>query len=543
MQATGHVQTSTFPSPFGQYTLLGRLGMGGMAEVLLARQDVMGAPRLLAIKRLHPSLSEDGEARRMFLDEMRIVLGMRHPNIGHVMDVGEVDGSLFLAMEHIEGRDLRRILAQATRRQDPVPLEIAVEIGRQVCAALDHAHTRKAPDGTDLGVVHRDITPDNVIITFDGGVKVVDFGIARANDRLSRTRTGLLKGTPAYMSPEQIQGQAVDGRADVFSLGALLYQATTGEHPFGDASGAGVLLRVLDVTPKPPSEIVPDFPEDLERAILGALEKDPDARWPDAASFAETLDAVVARSGGLISPTRMSRWITGLFPDAAKARATLAADPQRTEAARAANYMGKADDESGPSLPDLEALKAQLGDGTDPATVQVPAEMLWGRGERGEGEKSAGDDGPYVPAGLDLPPLEPAGDPLGAAVMDDAAGGPGAEEIQDQTARLGPPSLARRRPPDEPAAPSDATAIRPAEPPQRSTTAAPEIEPVREEGPAVVPEAVAAPLGPVWSLRDHWNHLPASMKRPWVVALGGAATGLAVLLMGIGLLTVTGLWR
>ncbi|MFW5878664.1 MAG: serine/threonine protein kinase, partial [Myxococcota bacterium] len=291
------------PRAFGRYTLLEHLGEGGMAEVLLARQEgIEGTQRLVALKRILPGLARDEDFVEMFLDEVRIVFGLHHPNIGHILDVGFVEGCHYLAMEYIQGRDLGQICRVLESSNGRVPLPMVVEIGRQVCAALHHAHSKTTKSGRPLNIVHRDVAPDNVIVTFDGTVKLVDFGIAIAENRISKTRAGLLKGKPPYMAPEQVLGLSVDGRADLFGLAVVLYRLITGEHPFHAAGPERIFKRIIEETPTPPSDLEPDCPLALSRAIMKALSKDADDRQESAAAFSDDLDQVAVELGSLPTP-------------------------------------------------------------------------------------------------------------------------------------------------------------------------------------------------------------------------------------------------
>lgn len=368
------------PRPFGPYTLLERLGQGGMAEILLARQEAIeGVERLVAIKRVHPSLTSDPGFVEMFRDEVRIVSRLSHPNIGHILDAGEVEGQWYLAMEYVQGRDLARVIAAAERSGSLVPVALAVEIGRQLCAALDHAHRRTDAAGHPLRVVHRDITPDNVILTFDGTVKLVDFGIAMAETRVARTQPGMLKGKPPYMAPEQILGQPVDGRADLFSLGVLLYRMLTGVHPFYASSPDQTFRRVMYETPPPAAEVVADLSPSLSALVVQAMEKDPARRIGSARLFHDALDRLVVSLGVLMTPRRIAEWLLARFPEAAAARETLRNDPTDHVAAATASYLAadlsdlEDDLPTRPELPDYDNLRTRAISTPDP---DAPATVI-----------------------------------------------------------------------------------------------------------------------------------------------------------------------
>src|SRR5262245_18293462 len=212
--------------PFGNYRLVRRIARGGMAEVFLARHLGMeGFERRVAIKRILPHLSEAEEFKSMFLDEARLAAQLTHPNIVHIYDFGRVDEYYFIGMEFVDGVDLGRLIRHARNR--PVPFEFAARIFSDVCSGLHYAHNAVDGEGRPLGLVHRDVTPQNVLVTYDGVVKLVDFGIAKAAWQAGRTRPGVVKGKFAYMSPEQVEGRRLDGRSDVFSAGICLYELIT----------------------------------------------------------------------------------------------------------------------------------------------------------------------------------------------------------------------------------------------------------------------------------------------------------------------------
>jgi len=209
----------------GRYRIVRRMAVGGMAEIFLARvEGLRGFERLVVCKRLLPQYAPNQNLVRMFLDEARLMATLNHPNVTQVHDVGEARGSYFFAMEYVHGEDLRTILRASTQRGEPLPIEISVGIIADAAAGLHHAHEKRGSDGAPLEIVHRDVSPSNVLVSFDGAVKLTDFGVAKWALQESRTRQGTLKGKCAYMAPEQCRGEAVDARSDVFALGILLYE-------------------------------------------------------------------------------------------------------------------------------------------------------------------------------------------------------------------------------------------------------------------------------------------------------------------------------
>jgi len=276
--------------PFGSYLLIKRVARGGMAEVFLARQQgVEGFEREVALKRILPHLVESKEFVDMFVEEARVAARLRHPNIAHIYDFGKVEDSPFIAMEFVEGVDGAKLLDEASR--SAIPVEHAARIAADVCAGLHHAHALKGPDGRPLGLVHRDVSPQNVLIGFDGQVKLVDFGIAKAAARVQRTRPGVVRGKFAYMSPEQCQGRELDGRSDVFNLGIVLWEWLAGTTAFhrDDPVEAG-----RDITQgRLPAlrEKRPDVPPALEAIVRRALEVDRDRRYATASAMQLELEA------------------------------------------------------------------------------------------------------------------------------------------------------------------------------------------------------------------------------------------------------------
>jgi serine/threonine protein kinase len=229
----------------------------------------------------------------MFIDEAKMVAGLTHPNIVQIFDLGKIDKSYYIAMEYVHGRDLRSILRRAREREVPVPLELALLVARGVASALEFAHRKKDERGRPMQIVHRDISPQNILISFEGEVKLTDFGIAKAATKASITDAGALRGKLLYMSPEQAWGKPMDRRSDVFSLGIVLYEMVTDHRPFLGNSEVGILEMVRECKVARPSTVNPRLPADLENAIMMALARDPVDRYQDAAELSRDLDAVL----------------------------------------------------------------------------------------------------------------------------------------------------------------------------------------------------------------------------------------------------------
>jgi serine/threonine protein kinase/tetratricopeptide (TPR) repeat protein len=299
-----------------KYALLRRLGRGGMAEVFLAKHvGLAGFEKLVVVKRTLRHLADDDLFKQMFLDEARTAADLRHPNIVDIYEVGEDRGRLFLTMEFLHGRDLGAVLRRCATRGEPPPLAIALQIIGGVAAGLEYAHAKTAFDGSPLNIVHRDISPQNIVVTYAGEPKVVDFGIARAATREKHTQQGELRGKVAYVSPEQIEGLPVDGRADMFALGVVLYELTTLRPLFRRNKPMASLTAILQGDIAPPTRIVPGYPPDLEELVLRALARHPQDRFADLGEMAEAIDELAERHRLRLGRRRTGHWLRRLFAD------------------------------------------------------------------------------------------------------------------------------------------------------------------------------------------------------------------------------------
>jgi serine/threonine protein kinase len=275
----------------GSFEILHRLARGGMAEIYLARTSgPSGFEKLVVLKKILGKYADKPRYVQLFLEEARIAASLDHPNIAQVYDIGMVDGSYFFAMEHLHGQDVRSILHRAWRIGERLPIEHAVQIARHVASALHHAHDKRRSDGTLLGLVHRDVSPSNILVTYDGATKLLDFGVAKTAASPVKTRTGALKGKIAYMSPEQARGAPLDRRSDIFSLGIVLWEMVTTQRLFRADNDLATLQLIIHQLPPPPSQVRPECPPELERIVLRALAQDPDARYPTAEQLVLELD-------------------------------------------------------------------------------------------------------------------------------------------------------------------------------------------------------------------------------------------------------------
>lgn len=303
---------------FGKYQLVEKIAQGGMAEVFLARQsaEIGGFEKELAIKRIFPNLASEESMRNMFLDEARIAANLNHPNIVQVYDLGQVDDYLYIAMEFVEGYDFRTILEKGFKDGNEVPINLAVNVVANAAAGLHFAHTRTDSNGEPMRIVHRDMSPQNILISNEGHVKVCDFGIAKAEDRIGMTRAGEIKGKIAYMSPEQVRGaEQLDHRSDIFALGIVLYEATTMRRLFRGESDFDTMREVVEGEIESPRDIRAGYPADLERIVFKALERDPDDRYQSAEEMQLALEDWLVANGASTSPVHLSRYLKNLFAE------------------------------------------------------------------------------------------------------------------------------------------------------------------------------------------------------------------------------------
>jgi hypothetical protein len=312
---------------FGRYKLVEMLGVGGMAEVYLARQRAVtgAAEKVVVLKRILPHLAHDGQFIEMFLQEARLAARIRHPNVVQIYDMGQNQRSYFMAMEYVEGWDLSRLLQSAMKLQRPFPPFLAARICAEVASALDAAHSALDPQGHPAPILHRDVSPHNILISREGAVKLTDFGIAKALDNGRLTPTTTLKGKLSYMAPEVVLGfTAVDTRADIFSLGIVLYELLTLEKLFRRASDYATIYALLHDRIPLLSELRPEVPPELDRIGLRVLARDPNDRYPSARTLSEDLHSFISNAstaGGISAGSAaLAAYIAQLMNDAAHVR-------------------------------------------------------------------------------------------------------------------------------------------------------------------------------------------------------------------------------
>ncbi|MDQ5872915.1 MAG: protein kinase, partial [Acidobacteriota bacterium] len=283
------------PDRFGQYELLQKIASGGMAEVFRARRTgVEGFQKTVAIKKILPHIADNDEFITMFADEAKLAAELNHPNIVHIYDLGKIQaGGYFIAMEYVEGTDLRSILRDGREVALPMPVPLAVYVASKVASALDYAHRRRDARGEELHIVHRDVSPQNILISHEGEIKLCDFGIAKADRKVSQTESGSLKGKLQYMSPEQAWGRPIDRRADIFSLATVLFEMLTGKKLFTGDNELSVLEQVREARVVPPSQLNDEVTPDIDRVVQRALQKEPGDRYQTAGEMAKDIDEIL----------------------------------------------------------------------------------------------------------------------------------------------------------------------------------------------------------------------------------------------------------
>jgi len=394
------------PVKFGDYYLFERVAVGGMAEVFKAvSYGVEGFERLIALKRVLPNISEDQEFIEMFIDEAKIAVQLNHANIGQIFELGNADRSYFIAMEFVHGKDLRALFDTARRRGMLLNPAMCCHIVKEVCEALEYAHNKRNDRQQPLDLIHRDVSPQNILVSYDGEVKLIDFGIAKAAGKASKTQAGILKGKFGYMSPEQVRGKAIDRRSDLFSMAVVLYELLTLERCFQGESDFSTLEKVRNVDIRRPAEINRAIPPELEAIILRGLSRDPGDRYQSAAEFQDALQKFLYQSGSFYARKDLGAFMRQTFGrelEAEQARMAAYRDYARQHIPEA----GRA----GP--PEVDVDVAQ-----EPFAARLPA-LSW---EQDEVETSVWDRAPSALTALPgddrglAPPPPSVGMGLGAA--------------------------------------------------------------------------------------------------------------------------------
>lgn len=301
---------------FGKYLLLDRISVGGMAEVFRAKTSGLeGFQKIVALKRILPSMGEDRDFIRMFVDEAKIAGQLTHANIAQIFELGKVDEAHFIAMEFVWGKDLLQIQNRFRKRKETMPVAMACYILAKACEGLDYAHRKRDPLGRPLEIIHRDCSPQNILVTYEGEVKVIDFGIAKAASRVSRTSAGVLKGKFSYMSPEQVRGLPLDRRSDIFSLGTVFHECLTGHRLFSGESDFSTLEKVRAAQIPSLRDQLPDAPEAVERIVTRALAREPADRYQWCGEMHADLLAFLTSQKDVFSAKSLGDWVKEAFAD------------------------------------------------------------------------------------------------------------------------------------------------------------------------------------------------------------------------------------
>ncbi len=302
------------PQPFGKYFLLEKIATGGMAEIYKAKYRAEGGfEKTLVIKRILPHLANDEEFVSMFRDEARLTVRLSHANVVQVFDFGRINTDYFLAMEYVQGQNLRAVMKRCHELGATVPLAFALFTTIEIAKGLSYAHTRRDEQDREMGIVHRDITPSNILLSYEGEVKIADFGIAKAASRSSGTQAGMIKGKASYLAPEQVLGKPIDGRADVFALGAVLWEMLVGRKLFTGETDFEIMNRITATPISAPSEANATVPPEVDRVVMGALDRDPERRYPNAGAFQRDLALLHQQFGGNATSSEIAAFLRRLF--------------------------------------------------------------------------------------------------------------------------------------------------------------------------------------------------------------------------------------
>jgi serine/threonine protein kinase len=308
---------------FGPYTLVKKIASGGMAEIYLAQtQGIEGFQKQLVLKMIHPKWSQDQSFVSMLISEAKLAVHLNHANIAQIFDLGQTDGQYYIAMEFVDGKDLFQLLVRTSELDSYLPFDVAAHITEQVAAALHYAHDRRDAQGRNLQLIHRDVSPQNLIVSVHGEVKLIDFGIAKATERPGNTQIGIIKGKFYYMSPEQAWGRPLDRRTDIFSLGICLHEMLTGQMLYADDDQMRLLEKVRAADVPRPSDLRPGVPPELDTICMRALSRDADKRFQTGFDFQRALAEYLHRHAAGFTPQRVARMMYDLFPDSYKAAAS-----------------------------------------------------------------------------------------------------------------------------------------------------------------------------------------------------------------------------
>jgi serine/threonine protein kinase len=387
---------------FGPYLVYERLGVGGMATVHRAlERGIEGFERVVALKRLLPHLAEDASFIKSFVREAKLASMLAHPNIVQILELGRVGPTYFISMEHIDGRDIRKLLRHARRVSGPPPINVTIGLMLQLCDALDYAHNRTDTEGHPLGLVHRDLSPSNLLLTRSGHLKVIDFGIAKAQSAQLRTQTGRVKGKLAYMAPESIAGKELDSRSDLFSAGVVFHELLTARPLFAQKNEYQTLLKVQRGEVGPPSAFNEGVPKELDDIVLKALARDPEDRWPSAAALRDALVTVRMARQLSATPRDVATWCDWAFA----LEPPSAGFSGKTFTEGLASFGGTASPVARTPVP--QPARARTPQAAAAGDEEAAAELAWGAPEQESGVIHIHDEVPDVSGKV---PLAAAGD-------------------------------------------------------------------------------------------------------------------------------------
>ncbi len=304
-----------FPVRFGKFIILDRISAGGMAEVYRAKEmRDNGISPVIAIKRMLPGIASEAAFAPMFVDEAKLASRLSHANIAQTLELGRVGDSLYIAMEMVWGRDFKSIMKTCAKRKLQVPVSFACYVVAKAAEALDFAHNARGPDGKPLNLVHRDVSPHNLMIDYEGDVKVIDFGVAKAEVSSAQTVHGTIKGKFSYMAPEQVTGAPVDGRTDIFGLGIVLYEALSGERLYDGSSAFSIYEKVVNQPAPRLADVMPGVPPELDAIVAKCLQKKREDRYDNASQLAEALSAFLIQDRTIIGQREAAKLLRDLFP-------------------------------------------------------------------------------------------------------------------------------------------------------------------------------------------------------------------------------------
>jgi serine/threonine protein kinase len=413
------------PIPFGKYYLLDRVNVGGMAEVFRAKAfGVEGFERVVAVKRILPTIAEDTDFITMFIDEAKIAVQLNHANIAQIFDLGKVGDSYFIALEYVHGKDLRAIFDLTRAQARPMSIAMACYVVMKVCEGLDYAHNKRDAMGRDLELVHRDVSPQNILISHDGDVKLIDFGIAKAAGKAGKTQAGILKGKFGYLSPEQVHGEDIDRRSDVFGVGIVLYELLTNERLFAGDSDFSTIEKVRNVEVTPPSSYNKNIPKALEDIVFKALARDRAVRFQTAMELHDELQKFLYSHGESFARRDLSAWMRKSFADEARGSEPESSPDLDTRSRRSPDEItdvapllepveSKAVINETPDGPDLGKAKqnksTMLGMPAVLAPSDVASQSAKGRTVPPPPPRSGGAGAPPAAPGRSVPPPPPRG--------------------------------------------------------------------------------------------------------------------------------------